>query len=45
MIFKKPRQLTAGKEILRTESFTLIYLGAFHFHYSFILEEISITET
>ncbi|WP_108929838.1 peptidoglycan DD-metalloendopeptidase family protein [Leptospira johnsonii] len=35
MIFKKPRQLTAGKEILRTDNFTLIYLGAFHFHYSF----------
>lgn len=35
MIFKKPRQLNAGKELLRTDNFTLIYLGAFHFHYSF----------
>ncbi|EQA37457.1 peptidase, M23 family [Leptospira inadai serovar Lyme str. 10] len=35
MIFKKPRQLTAGKELLRTDNFTLIYLGSFHFHYSF----------
>ena len=36
MIFQKPRKLPHGKELLRTEKFTLIYLGAGNLHYSFI---------
>ena len=34
MIFQKPRKLPHGKELLRTEKFTLIYLGAGNLHYS-----------
>src|SRR6185295_13427073 len=32
---QKPRKLAHGKEILRTENFTLIYLGSGNFHYSY----------
>ncbi|MCX8000263.1 MAG: LysM peptidoglycan-binding domain-containing protein, partial [Leptospiraceae bacterium] len=35
-MFKKPRKLPHGKELLRTENFTLIYLGAGHLHYSYV---------
>lgn len=38
-MFKKPRKLPYGKEILRTENFTLIYLGAGNLHYSYIFKE------
>lgn len=36
MIFQKPRKLPHGKEILRTERFTLIYLGSGNLHYSYV---------
>ncbi|HNB99688.1 MAG TPA: LysM peptidoglycan-binding domain-containing protein, partial [Leptospiraceae bacterium] len=39
MIFQKPRKLPHGKELLRTEKFTLIYLGSGNLHYSFIGEK------
>ena len=39
MIFQRPRKLPHGKELLRTEKFTLIYLGAGNLHYSFIGEK------
>lgn len=34
-MFQKPRKLAHGKEILRTENFTLIYLGSGNVHYSY----------
>jgi LysM repeat protein len=34
-MFQKPRKLAHGREILRTENFTLIYLGAGNLHYSY----------
>lgn len=39
MLFQKPRKLPHGKELLRTDKFTLIYLGAGNLHYSFIGEK------
>ncbi|MDX1960100.1 MAG: M23 family metallopeptidase [Leptospiraceae bacterium] len=36
MKFKKPRKLNHGKEILRTENFTMIHLGKGNLHYSYI---------
>lgn len=35
-MFQKPRQLSHGKEILRTANFTLIYLGKGNVHYSYL---------
>ncbi|MEM7184229.1 MAG: peptidoglycan DD-metalloendopeptidase family protein [Spirochaetota bacterium] len=35
MIFRKPRKLTHGREIVRTDNFTLIYLGDYNYHYSY----------
>ena len=35
MFFLKPRKLPHGKEILRTQNFSLIYLGHGNFHYSY----------
>ncbi|MCE9499313.1 MAG: peptidoglycan DD-metalloendopeptidase family protein [Leptospira sp.] len=34
MIFQKPRKLLYGRELLRSENFTLIYLGKGNLHYS-----------
>jgi murein DD-endopeptidase MepM/ murein hydrolase activator NlpD len=35
-MFQKPRKLNHGKEILRTENFSLIYLGSGNLHYSYV---------
>jgi murein DD-endopeptidase MepM/ murein hydrolase activator NlpD len=39
MIFQKPRKLPHGKELIRTENFTLIYLGSGNLHYSYLSDK------
>lgn len=35
MIFRKPRKLSHGTELLRTRRFTLIHTGEYNFHFSY----------
>ena len=39
MFFQKPRKIPHGRELLRTNNFSLIYLGKGNFHYSFTSEK------
>lgn len=39
MIFQKPRKLPHGRELLRTNHFSLIYLGGGTLHYSYVTKK------